>query len=172
MQGPDPFGAWLYALEFPPCRENHRLCAPCAHPPQAMLLALMGRQGDVHVDLQPAPSGRRRRGRSRSRSLERPPVQLRRNSRGRSPQRQSGPPNYRSKQSPVVCFRCKKAGHLHWQCPEKRGGRASALRCFKCGELGHKAEDCVQCTSCRGYGHKARDCPLNDRSPSLEAGYR
>ena len=43
----------------------------------------------------------------------------------------------------IVCFRCKKEGHISRFCPEKSGETRKEITCFACGKRGHIASQCL-----------------------------
>lgn len=62
----------------------------------------------------------------------------------------------------VVCYRCKKIGHISRNCSQSEGERP----CFICKKVGHWANQCPQkqensrpCFICKELGHWANRCP-------------
>jgi hypothetical protein len=67
----------------------------------------------------------------------------------------------RREREPMICYNCKKEGHMSRNCPEPR-------KCNVCGEPGHFAKDCTQkrevrkdmkCFNCGENGHFSAECP-------------
>jgi len=78
----------------------------------------------------------------------------------------------------MVCFNCRKSGHLLIDCPENKDSNNVKVKdsnCYKCGSKEHTSRDCkskrkgadayafATCFICKETGHLAKSCPDNPR---------
>lgn len=91
----------------------------------------------------------------------------------------------------MVCFNCRKPGHLLVDCPEtalssnetkSMKGPKSNSHCFKCGDANHTSKECVSklkgadayqfatCFICKQVGHLAKSCPDNPKGMYPKGG--
>ncbi|OZJ03680.1 hypothetical protein BZG36_03537 [Bifiguratus adelaidae] len=85
----------------------------------------------------------------------------------------------KDRQSNMVCFSCRKAGHSVKDCPESQ---ENAGICYNCGSLEHSLKECrkqsksgnrfeyAKCFVCNKMGHLSSQCPQNERGLYPQGG--
>ncbi|CAI6333141.1 unnamed protein product [Periconia digitata] len=64
----------------------------------------------------------------------------------------------RAKQAPIVCYACKKEGHIGRDCPTSKGKQIPIV-CFACKKGGHMARDCPSAKGKQGKKNAGRAKP-------------
>ena len=102
------------------------------------------------------------------------PQQQPRGAEGGAPQSRAPPP--------ILCYRCRRTGHMARECPEPMTGQnrgTQGMKCYECQQVGHMARQCpnrgnargqgnndgstgpANCYRCNNKGHQAKDCRTN-----------
>mmetsp|Transcript_5143 Transcript_5143/g.5281 ORF Transcript_5143/g.5281 Transcript_5143/m.5281 type:complete len:248 (-) Transcript_5143:68-811(-) len=85
----------------------------------------------------------------------------------------------KEKKKNLICFRCRKKGHLISDCKEEND---TAVKCFNCGARDHSVHGCslpvdygnlpfAHCFICKENGHLSSRCQQSDKGIYINGGF-